>query len=377
VVQPTERSNMVRISDMRLVGPSLGTSVKEYAAAIRQYAVAHGMRAIAGDLGAVHSRLTLPDVMDALGLDDEFFKALPAGVASCGSPEDLDAWALQWFNSKQDWLTVDSLDDVLGFAVRRYREQRNKIDDGRERWYVVGTDMRYAMGSIASDVFQKAIEGGMLNDEILSQPNVSFSSYIPTSFFADGVSRKLVELLFEENDYIELKVAVTECRAAMSLNSTSRLYVENWANAISLTMGLLSGKWQSMVGWAKKAKVARALDSAGVDVHGMLRALGKVPGILLAEVGSTDQLKTADRYSASYAYQAGTYINLSIARGSDTFEKVAQAGADGLQGRTFDKVRKVFRVTVADDQKFSDGKKVASVTDLFKHLGLNISDYML
>ncbi len=370
-----DRYDMVKVADLRETGPSLGTSVLERCKAIRPYCVAHNLRASEEDLQSISYRLDMKSVISETDLSADFFNALPSGVAVCGSPEDLDVWAREWFNTHQDWLNVTDLEAALGNDMRRYREQRNKIDDGRERWYVVGTDMRYAIGDAAKAALKAAIDAGQFVDDILSYESKYYGSYMPTGFLQDNAGRKLAELLFVEEDHIELKVGIDECRAAMSLNRTARLYVNNWGDAVNLTMTLYSGIWQTMIGWAKRAKIMRAMESTGVDVEGMVAAVRKLPGVMGADVGSNDQWKAADRYSASYTYKAGTYLNLSLTRGSGTFNKVAENGG-GLVGRTFDKVRKTFRVTLGDDQQFSDGKKVASVADLFKLLGLSMADYV-
>jgi hypothetical protein len=109
----------------------------------------------------------------------------------------------------------------------------------------------------------------------------------------------------------------------------------------------------------------------------MVAALTRVPGVLSATVGTVDVRDKLYGTSATYTYQAGTYILLGIVRGSSLFDKVATKGAAGLQGRTFDKESKCFRITIKAGEKFSDGTAVASVESLFKHIGLNIADYQL
>ncbi|MDF0506804.1 SNF2-related protein [Burkholderia cenocepacia] len=378
VVSEGDRYNTVRVSDLRLVGPSVGTSIAERMAAIRQYAIAHKLRATAQDLVSVSSRLTMRDALTAVGLDKEFFQSLPNGVASCQSPEDLDVWALKWFNTQQDYLIVTDLSEALGYDLRRYREQQNKIDDGRERWITVGMDMRYVLDKHAKAALQAAIEGGFLADEIAEYSNITYSSYMPAGLQSAGVPRKFAEVLFEEDDFIELKVGVEAVRAAMSLSNNARLYVQNWGDAVSLAMSIFASSWQSIIGWAKKARALKAIDSAGVDVKGMLIALRNQPGVIAAEIGARDEFVAPSRYiKGSYQYEAGKYITLALVRGSETFEKVASAGAAGLQGRTFDNGLKAFRIVTESGKTFSNGAPVASLESLFKHLGLNSADYQV
>lgn len=365
----------VRLKDMRVIGPKVATDVPGRCAAIRDYARATGLRATAEDVACVSSYLSLEKCLDSLNLTDEFFNALPEGVAQSSSPEALEAWAENWFNSKQDFLLVDRIEAALGYSINRFRREQNKIDDGKERWYTITQSQRYAVVADVEAATKSAIEGGFLNDEIAGASG-GYSSYMPTDFTRDH-GRQLTELVFgDTGDYIELKVGVDAARAAMSLSKNAHLYVENWADATAFALAIISAKWQAMCQWAKKAKAMRALDSAGVDIEGILKAIRSLPGVLSADVGTTDETKFADRWSAHFVYHANTYINITFVRYSETQKKIAEKGEAGLQGRTFDSVRKCFRIAIRDGETFSDGKPVASVNSLFKHLGLNLADYV-
>lgn len=366
----------VRLNDLRVIGPSVPTDVPGRCKAIRDYARATGLRATAQDVACVASYLTLSKCVESLGLDEEFFRALPDGVAQSQSPEELEAWAQNWFNSAQDFLIVDRLESALGTDIGRFRREQRKIDDGKERWYAVTQSQRYVIASSVEAVLKSAIEGGFLNDEIVAA-STGYGSYMPADI-TRAYGRQLTELVFEDSgDYIELKVGADDARAEMSLSRNARLYAENWADANALALAIISGKWQAMCQWAKKAKTMRALDAAGVDIQGILKAIRSLPGVLGADVGTTDETKFKDKYSAHFVYHANTYINITFVRFSETQKKVAAAGSEGLQGRTFDSVRKCFRVTIKDGETFSDGKPVASVNALFKHLGLNMADYVV
>jgi SNF2 family DNA or RNA helicase/predicted RNA methylase len=365
----------VRLKDLRVIGPKVPTDVPGRCKAIRDYSRATGLRATAQDVACISSYLSLEKCFDSLGLNDEFFRALPDGVAQSKSPEDLETWAQNWLNNAQDFLTVDRLESALGYDISRFRREQNRIDDGKERWYVVSQSQRYAISAAIEAALKTAIEGGFLNDEIAAASS-GYGSYMPADITRE-YGRQFTELMFADTgDYIELKVGVDDARAAMSLSKNARLYVENWADANALALAIISQKWAAMCQWAKKAKSIRALDAAGVDIQGILTAIRSLSGVLSADVGTTDETKFADRYSAHFVYHANTYINITFVRYSDTQKKVAAAGAEGLQGRTFDSVRKCFRVTIKDGETFSDGKPVASVNSLFKHLGLNMSDYL-
>ncbi|WP_109479105.1 SNF2-related protein [Paraburkholderia sp. C35] len=366
----------VRLKDMRVLGPKLAMDVPGRCAAIRDYARATGLRATAQDVACVSSYISMEKCLDSLKLTEAFFDALPDGVASSGSPEALEAWALNWFNSAQDFLQIDRLESALGYDISRFRREQSKIDDGKERWYVVSQSQRYKLSAPFIAAMKSAIEGGFLNDEITSMAS-AYTSYMPADF-TRTYGRQLTELVFEDTgDYIALRVGVEDARADMQLPQSARLYVESWADAQAIALAIMSPQWQAMCQYAKKAKSIRALDAAGVDIQGILQAIRSLPGVLGADVGTTDETKFQDRWSAHYVYHANTYINITFVQYSPTMKKVAAKGPDGLQGRTFDNVRKAFRVTIKDGEVFSDGKPVASVNALFKHLGLNLSDYLV
>lgn len=368
----------VKVSDLRLIGPYRGSSPKERNGAMREWIVAHHMRATENDIASIKSNMAMKDVVSTTDLDDAFFNALPAGVALSKTHEDLDVWALDWFANNQDWLQIDSLESALGsYRMKDYRAAQNQIEDGQERWIPVSASaIQYAWSPLAAAAVKAAIERGLLFDEIMAFPDTSYSSYMPAGFLSGDVGERLAGVLFTERDgHVELTVGVEEARTAMNLSKTARLYKDNWADAISMAMANLSGKWQLMRQWAKAYKAAKALDESGVDGPGILKALLKVPGVYAADIGSTDALSPRDKYTGMFVYQAGTYVNLGVTRGSDTFEKIAKAGAEGLQGRTFNKAIKMFRVTFSKNAVFSDGKPVATVEDLFAHLGLNMKDF--
>ncbi|MFM0608656.1 SNF2-related protein [Paraburkholderia sediminicola] len=380
LLAPSSRYNAVKPRDMRDVGPAMAYDVKARAAAIREYCITHGLRASAQDLMSISANLSMRQIVSDLGLSDAFFKALPSGVAASKSPEELDAWAFQWFADNSDWLDVRDLDSALGYEAAAYRRTQNKIDDGRERWLAIRDDIKWAIGDDATRALQAAIESGLLVDEITGEAgSIAYpSAYMPQGFLASGAGRKLAELVFADTgEYIELKTGVDKVRASMGVSNNVRLYVQNWADAGSIVLAIFSSKWASMIGWAKKAKAVRAMDSAGTDVPGMLAAILRVPGILSATVGTADVREKRYGTIASYTYLTGTYILLGIVRGSSLFDKIATKGDAGLQGRTFDKETKCFRVTIPSGETFSDGVPVASVDSLFKHIGLNIADYKL
>jgi hypothetical protein len=116
-----------------------------------------------------------------------------------------------------------------------------------------------------------------------------------------------------------------------------------------------------MCQWAKKARSMRELDAVGMDIQGILKAIRSLPGVLVADVGTTDETKFADRYSAHFVYHPNTYINITFVPYPETQKKVAASGAEGLQGRTFESVRKCFRVPIKDSETFSDGKPLLPV----------------
>ncbi len=366
----------VVLNDMRNIGTSGYISDGKKLDQVRIYAVAHQLRFTADDLADISSDTDVTRALTAQGLIKAFFDAVSEGVAVSKSPEDLDAWALNWFNTKQDWLRIDSLDKALGFEIRRYRGIANKIDDGKERWFTLPASEYYHVQSELQDAIFKALEGGLLHGEINAEGD-SYSSYMPTTF-SSMYERKLAEVVFADTgDYIELKVGVEKARAGMQLTRLSRLYVENWDDAVALVHKAMSGMWRAMKARAKAYTAKAALDAAGIDVSGMLAALKNIPGVSFARLGTQDDTKYPDRYSAMYKYEANQYILLGLVRGTDTYSKIATAGAAGLQGRTFDNVTKCFRITIKDGEKFSDGKPVASVESLFAHLGLNIKDYIV
>ena len=367
------RYKQVVLTDLRNLGDGGYATGEAKVKALAVYAVAHQLRATMADLAAITPGTNMSRALDTLGTLSEFRVALPGGVASVKSPEELDTWALNWLNTAQQAITVDSLESALGGHYSAYVKARNGIDDGVERWHLFPVSSKYAISTAATAALSDAISKGVLAQEINANP----AYYMPADFMPQH-GGKVVELLFAETgEYVELKVGVVEARASQGLPASARMYVNTMTDATTLARECLDSMWRTACNLAKSHRAVQALDTAGVDAEGMLKALRRVPGVVSAVIGMADDLKTADRYSASYLYKANEYILLKTTRGTPTHEKIATAGAAGLQGRTFDNVSKAFRLTIQDGEKFSDGKPVASVATLFAHLGLNISDYLL
>ncbi|WP_321946583.1 SNF2-related protein [Paraburkholderia sp. J10-1] len=368
----SRNSRYVTLNDLRDLGPTLRRSEADMYKAVNKYCLAHGLRATEDDLKAISYPLSLAGAAKELGLTQEFFNALPDGVSQSKSPEDLDAWALQWFNSAHVWLTVPSLDDVLNATeMRRYREQANKLDDGRARWVALPDDEGYALREPAREAIKAAVTAGLLVEEINAASLESYGGCMPASFKPH--LRELANTMFAELDaHIELKVGVEKVRASMLLPQSTRIYVADWNRAADVVMRVVSNLWPSMQQWARATAAASAVKSAGADAQAYVAALNDVSGVYGAKIGTESLTKYADRYTGQYRYEAGTYILFGLTRGSDAFRQVASPGASGLQGRTFDQQRKLFRVTLLDAQTFSDGQHVATVADLFKKLGVDL-----
>jgi predicted RNA methylase len=361
------------LTDLRNVGDGGYATPEAKFKELAVYVVAHKLRVTKADLDAITPGLTIGKALAALDIDEAFKLALPGGVASVKSPDELDTWALNWFRTEQQVAEIDSLEDALGYLYSTYTKTRNKIDDGVERWHLFPESSKYVITSPAYAAISKAVQDGTLASEIMAAP-----SYSPDFAFYEKNGRALAELLFKETgEYVELVAGADNARSSQELPASARMYVKDWATAAKLTQEYVGAIWSSLRSYAKGYNAKQSLDAAGVDLDGMLKALRRVPGVNSAELGTLDDMKTADRYSASYFYKANEYILLKTTRGSPTHEKIATAGAAGLQGRTFDNVSKAFRLTIKDGEKFSDGKDVASVASLFAHLGLNIKDYLV
>lgn len=373
LVKSYGRYKQVILNDLRDLGDGGYAATEGKLKALAIYAIAHKLRVTAADLVGLYGNSDMAYALETLGTLREFFNALPGGVASVKSPDDLDAWALGWFSTQQQAFEVDSLEAALGRQYVNYTKTRNQIDDGVERWYRFPMSSKYYISTPAQAALAEAVQKGLLAQEINGEPGYSMSYK-----FMEDHGSKLVELLFAEvGEYVELKVGAVEARRSQSLPASARMYVSTMADAKQLTEFFMNTIWTQVRMLAKSHKAVQALDSAGVDADGMLKALRRVPGVVSAEMGMSDDMKTTDRYSASYLYKANEYILLKTTRGTPTHEKIATAGAAGLQGRTFDNVSKAFRLTIKDGEKFSDDKPVASVATLFAHLGLNIGDYLL
>ncbi|MCA8037044.1 N-6 DNA methylase [Burkholderia arboris] len=368
LIKSYDRYGSVTLNDLRDVGDTADATTDAKYAAIRTYAVAHRLRVSVDDLHAVDYQLS---VAGALGtLIGDFFRALPDGIAGAASPEALDEWAVAWFNRGQDYVSVPSLDVALDSReLRRYRQAAMAVDDGKERWYAFPDAERYSIDRKANELIQTAIEGGLLLDEILANAGSRYSSYMPQGFRVHGAA--LARALFADADgRVELVGPAEQARAAMLLPKSARVYVENWDEAARLALSFVATKWSTVTNWAKTARTARAAAASGEDVPALLARIKDIPGVWSARIGEEDVTKKPDRYSAMYQYKAGSYVLLGITRGSDTFTRVATAGETGLQGRTFDNSTKMFRLTIKSGETSSDGKPVASVANLFQHLGL-------
>jgi hypothetical protein len=363
----------VVLNDLRDTASGEYGSMESRIKALRVYAIAHKMRATEADL-AVIANTGLSRALDSLGMLADFMAALPAGVALVKSQDELAAWSLNWFNEKQDFVQVTTLATVLGYKLPIYNTFANKIEDGVERWYKVGMDNRYNLQAPITEALKKAVAGGLLTDAILTYS----ASYYPTSDFMASHAETLAGLVFaQEGEYLELKVGVQEARRTLGVNGSSRMYALSMADAVALTSACVSSCWSELKALAKQNVVVKVMDTEGIDLAGMLKALGNVPGIASVTVGLFDEMKATDRYSASYMYKANEYAFLKTVRGSDTHKKIATAGAEGLQGRTFDNKRQAFRVCLKKGEVFTDGKPVASIESLFEHLSLNIKDYIV
>ncbi|WP_227461734.1 SNF2-related protein [Cupriavidus pauculus] len=372
LVEEVDRWGNVRLKDMRLVdgSPNNDTTEDKYNK-VRAYCVAHKIRATGEDTPAFGERGgSMSAVVQGLKLHTAFFNALPSGVAACKSPEELEAWALRWLNDAQDWLQIDSLEQALGYDVREFRRSAAKLDDGRERWALVPEEVHYQVRPKAIAAVRAAIEGGLLVDEIMGAAAASaYSSYMPREMNDHG--EQLARVLFKDTgDFIELTVGVEEARAAMHATQSTRLYLESWDDAGWWTLQLMRSEWVNMKAWAKQAQAKRNAAELGVDIDAILAKLRAIDGVWSVELGDSDETKYPDRYSQLYAYKANQYVRIKTTRGTRTHEKIATAGAAGLEGRTFDNVRKAFRLTLKDGEKFSDGKPVASVNSLLAHLGI-------
>jgi SNF2 family DNA or RNA helicase len=373
LIKSFDRYGYISLHDLRSVGEAVRGTSEAKVMALRVYAIAHKMRATPDDLMEIVGT-DVSGTLESLGTLNDFFKALPSGVAGVKSPDELDAWALAWMNANQELVQVDDLQAALGYKFKGYLATANKIDDGKERWFKVGVEQKYYFHKQATEALRDAVSNGLLTDALIDES----SSYTVPTWFVSHNRDAFAGVLFTENgEYRELKVGVEELRAHMGLNAKARLYVENMGDAMSLVSYFVESAWANLKALAKKCKAVAALDAAGVDVDGMLKALNGIPGILSATLGIKDEMKPVDRYSASYLYRANEYVLLKTVRGSETHEKIASAGAAGLQGRTFDNTAKAFRVNLKDSEVFSDGKPVASVATLFAHLGLNIKDFTL
>lgn len=369
-----KRYREVVLTDLRNVGDGGYAPEEAKVKTLLVYAAAHNMRATGADLAALSGSMNLGRALVMLGVTAEFTNALPNGVASAKTHDELDSWALNFLRTAQQGIEVDSLESALGYQYGTYVKSRNKIDDGVERWYLFPVESKYSIASEVQAVLSDAVQKGLLADEIASPGN----SYQMPYGFMEQNGKVLTELLFKEvGEYVELAVGVNAARATQGLPASARMYVPTWAVATQLANYFVSSIWSSMRAWARAYKAMNAMDVAGVDAEGMLKALRKVPGVVSATIGMADDMKAVDKYSASYLYQANEYILLKTTRGTPTHEKIATAGAAGLQGRTFSNTEKAFRLTIKDGEKFSDGKPVASVATLFAHLGLNIGDYLL
>lgn len=373
LIQSYGRYKQVVLTDLRNLGSGGYASEEGKIKALAVYAIGHKMRATEADLMAV-SGTSLSRALTILGTLAEFANALPGGIANVKTHDELDAWALAYLQAQQQAVEVDSLEGALGYQYPNYVKRRNTIDDGIERWHLFAAAEKYAISKPAQEALGAAVEKGLLADEIAA---ASSDYYLPSDFM-ETHGRKLVEVLFAEvGEYVEIKVGAAEARAQQGLPGSARMYVNTWAAAVEMTGYFASQNWHNLRKWAKTHKAMNSLDVAGVDPDGMLKALRKLPGVVSAVMGTTDEMKAADRYSSSYFYESNGYILLKTTKGTPTHEKIATAGAAGLQGRTFDNSAKAFRVTIKDGEKFSDGKPVASVASLFAHLGLNIGDYLL
>jgi hypothetical protein len=364
----------VVVRDTRNVAPSLDINVRTQAEAIREYAVAHGLRATEDDLQAINSGLYVRNVVDQLGLRALFFKTLPEGVAASKTADALDAWALDWFRAQLDWLDVADLQSALGSYLSQYMREQAKVDDGSERWVKIIDTPTYLLRDVVLAAVETAIKGGLLVDEIVAENggNSYPMPYIPAGFMAEGAGRKIAEVLCESvGDYIELKVGADKLRASNGYGPNVRLYYANWGDAVSLVAALFSDRWKSLVQWAQSVERVRAADKAGVDVPGILATLNATDGVMSAEVGDKDVTEKTSLGTVNF--KSGTYLNVKLVYKGAVSNKVSFSDTP-LNGRVYSKLDKTWRFPL-ESLKSLSGKDVASVEDLFKHIGLDFSQY--
>ncbi len=362
----------VRLRDIAVVGETGHSQASEKLEAMRAYCLAHRVRLQIDDFPLISRWLEGMTALRTAGVIAEFFKALPDALASMTTAEQAEAWALDWLQRRSEWIEIGSIAEALGIDFPRFRKAVISIEDGVERFIKLPDTLPYGPRDAVKKMLVAAAEAGAANDALLALPR--FTARI-ADYFAGWSD--LVKHFFSEDaeGKAVLSVPVDGLRELVGGNSKAKYFLSSMEAAKIWLSTALQGDAYSMIAAAKSWKEKQAKNEAGVNVDGMVAALLAVPGINAAKLGTVNAMKARDRYTGEFLYQAGQYMLVGCAWGSEVSKKISAKGG-GLEGRTFDNEEKCFRVSLAEGQKFSDGQKVASVSDLFAVLGLNIQEFL-
>jgi hypothetical protein len=311
-----------------------------------------------------------------------FASALPGIVAKLTTAEGLGAEMLAWANTAYPW--ISGIDDAqvaenlfgLGDLVKSAQSQ---IDDGSVRYdrTVPRNDFAFAfvMAAMESAVVAKFAAGAM------NEPLRAFLKETGQSLLLRHIKAYQPALLPEFVRVIEDAVGGKIEGALMDMSGTR--FEADLRSIAKLGKGAVIkidyedvfSAMPAIMGAVQSFAAQRQQEDSGLDIVGYLAALSAIPGVTSAQIAADGYgyAKTGDRYSGSYFYPAGTYLRLSLARGTPVQKKVMDKG-NGLDGRCFDKTRLDWLVSLVP-AKFSDGKPVADVTSLAKFLNIDLARF--
>lgn len=376
-VQKNYHTQQFRFKDARQQGDKAGRSAW---GAVADWMVANGKTMSFNEL------VDLDDNDFALAFRSAFLAALDGMVAKAGNLAEFEAAMINWASTAYPW--VEGFDARLVDAFNLgtdVRAARAKLDDGSVRYDVEVAPHQFYMlpfksatKAIYAAILQRFADGA-LNDELLElhskhHAGISLAAVdtYGTESLKQGARQVVLEAIGGQADGD--KISMEGSQFAEMLRADHKL---GKGAVVKLPWACLVGS-QAYIEDLDEAVRAHAaknrLSATGLDVDGLLAAIGAVPGVQSAKVGTNPHIKPRDRYTGAHTYQGGQYIRLALPRGSALNERFANR-VSGLQGRAFDDRTKEFLVSLVPAQ-FSDGKPVATVFELARYLSIDPATYL-
>lgn len=311
---------------------------------------------------------------------EAFVAGIPGMIEKSSNITEFDAAMTEWAKSTYPWLT--ELDDASkmeeSFGLGRYVEKaKKKLDDGSVKYDFVVPSKELLQSTVSSELgtaIVKAFSDGAMNDDLMEFGKDGYKITINdverhgSKELADALKQAFVDAVGGrlDGEYVDLTGSSFEeaVRSAVGAGKGAVLKIKPEDTIYPLA-------WIHQAVLACHAK--RQQESLGIDVDGLLAAIQAHADVNTAAVSMKDYAKLADRFTGSFMYHAGKYIQVSMRYGSDLQKNISDKVV-GLDGRVFDKTTKDWLVSLVPD-KFSDGKPVADIAAFAKFVGIDANQF--